>query len=290
MTQYTENWETPGAGAPTGWTTRWNQSSTTYTVEANNRIKFDGQSSSKSLISLDSMDNVDDLDILITLMFNPYQINFGGFGVAARCTGSSGSETGYVCKVRTGGGNFLNIIKYVSGETTSLGSLSLLTALGITEITRIDNRPISIRFNVKADALKAKVWFVLEEAEPGSWDVSITNSDITTGDWAGILSRRATSVGGNFAYSAHFSDDPDVPAVFNSVSGIITDESSAVAERDILLMHRGNKRVTLTTTSDSGDGTYQIYTPFGGEHNILVFDDATSDPLLNDLIHRVIPE
>lgn len=289
MTQYSENWTTNGSGTPTGTTERWNTGTITWTI-ADNQLNAAYSSSNYQILSLDSADDSDDVDVVLTFKCNNRFLTgtTQRVGIGARCSGASGSKNGYLVYISEA--NTFNLLKYVSNSPTVIdSSTALTTALGLNNVLDIANRYISIRFNVNSTALKAKIWLTFEESEPGTWDIDTTDSDISTGDWTGIMTFMSSASTSFDIEALHISDVPASAATWNQVNGVIRDENNAVAARDVVLFHRARNEYAGITTSDGGDGTYTVYTPFGGEHIIVAQDDATTGTIYNDKIERVIP-
>lgn len=289
MTQYAENWETDGVGVPTGLTERWDTGRVTWTV-ADNQLNAAYSSFGYTVLSLDAADNQDDVDILFTFKCNNRFLTGSTqrLGLAARASGTGASKNAYLLYITEG--NVLQLLKFVSNSPTTIASVSLTTALGLNNVLDIANRYISIRYQVNGTSLKAKIWLTFEEDEPASWDIDTTDSSITTGDWTGIEALMSSSATSFDIEALHISDVPGTTeASWNQVTGVIRDENDAVAARDVALFHRARKIFGGSTTSDGGNGTYTVYTPFGGEHNIVVYDDAVTGTIYNELIERVIP-
>lgn len=74
---------------------------------------------------------------------------------------------------------------------------------------------------------------------------------------------------------------------WKSISGTVTDASSANAIRRFLVLRRSNGEFVASGVTTAA-GAYSIKTPFDEELVRIVFDDAAGD-LLNDLIDRVLP-
>lgn len=72
-----------------------------------------------------------------------------------------------------------------------------------------------------------------------------------------------------------------------SVSGVITDHNGQPAQRDVRLIHRDTGALVAQGQSDPVTGQYALTTSRPGEHQRIVL--ASDDPLLNDLVYRVIP-
>lgn len=297
MTRQVERWLTSGAGAPSGWTQRWVTANTTLNVTTDNVFEFSLTSSSqRSAIAFDVLNTQNDVELLCT--FNTVGLTWTNdgagsistIGLFARGSGATASETMYTAMLQTSNGSTpsLNLLRYSSGTPTSITSATL-TSLGISNNHLNNGTPISMRFSVVGTALKVKVWMPTIEAEPGSWDINTTDANIASGSWNGI---NAWKVSAGQKFRAFYADDAGATVDFDKVTGVIKDENNTVSARNVKLQHRNTQQTSLmsSTTSSGVDGTYTIYTPYGGEHNLIVYDDATTDPLFNDIINRVMPQ
>jgi hypothetical protein len=88
------------------------------------------------------------------------------------------------------------------------------------------------------------------------------------------------------------SDHPyktDPPQSF-TVSGVVTGADGDPAARVVRAYHRDNGALLTSTTSDASTGFYELQFSTGDEIQRVVLDSATTDPLYNDLIDRVIPQ
>lgn len=77
------------------------------------------------------------------------------------------------------------------------------------------------------------------------------------------------------------------PLLTKTVSGVIYDDANAVTARTVRVYARASGRLIGETTSDAGDGTYELDCPDEEVQRIVLDDDAGS--LYNDLIDRVLP-
>jgi hypothetical protein len=75
-----------------------------------------------------------------------------------------------------------------------------------------------------------------------------------------------------------------------SVSGIVTDAAGDPVARIVRAYSRSTGELLAETTSDAVTGFYEIALPTDDEIQRVVLDSATTDPLYNDLIDRVIPQ
>jgi hypothetical protein len=138
---------------------------------------------------------------------------------------------------------------------------------------------------------------------------SYTNdSDATQGPWVGkineviLLPRGAEDeerqkIEGYLAHKWGLtgslpSDHPyktDAPQSY-SVSGIVTGFDGDPVARIVRAYQRSTGALLAETTSDASTGYYEIALQADDEVQRVVLDNATADPLYNDLIDRVIPQ
>ncbi len=77
------------------------------------------------------------------------------------------------------------------------------------------------------------------------------------------------------------------PSLTKTVSGVIYDDANAVTARTVRVYARASGRLIGETTSDAGDGTYELDCPDEEVQRVVLDDDAGT--LYNDLIDRVLP-
>lgn len=80
-----------------------------------------------------------------------------------------------------------------------------------------------------------------------------------------------------------------VPTGLGSVSGTVRDSTGALCARTVRLLRRDTGVVLGSAISDSATGAFSIFTPTLDEVVRIVHSGATTAPLENDLIDRVIP-
>lgn len=73
-----------------------------------------------------------------------------------------------------------------------------------------------------------------------------------------------------------------------AISGLVRDDAGALAARKVRAYRRDVGMLVGEAVSDAVTGAYEVYTPYSGEHDIVVLDDDAST-VLNDLIGRVTP-
>jgi len=93
------------------------------------------------------------------------------------------------------------------------------------------------------------------------------------------------------AYAAFGTDGDDAPAAPSSfsVGGTVYDENNVPVQRKVRVYHRSTGALLGETNSSAVNGGYSLSLTSGGEVQRIVIDDASADPLLNDIIDRVLP-
>lgn len=143
-------------------------------------------------------------------------------GVALRINGAG--TTYYVARIGTFS-NLIEVGKYVAGSFTSLDLQSFTYTTGVA---------YSIRFQVIGTALKARIW-IAGNAEPGTWNSSITDSSISGAARYGLYANPFSTNGILFDhYSA------------NDTSTITTSTRTVPATAALLLT---SSRTVLATTA-----------------------------------------
>jgi hypothetical protein len=114
----------------------------------------------------------------------------------------------------------LNIFKRVSGTNTGIGSIAKTFSAGDV---------VAMRFRVVGTALSLKAW-LWSAAEPGSWDISITDSAVTAAGLVGIRKAAATQTDAYYWFSVATGGDT-APSPFFPGTGSFTLAGQAVAFR-----------------------------------------------------------
>lgn len=171
---------------PVGWTPRWTLTNATWLTkaktgtEAGKVLEKISSVDARRFFSLDALDNAVDVEILVRFRTSlggsssyTQQIRLGG-----RCSGEVGAETGYQLNFSTTAGGAFNLFKYVNGVSSNIGG-------------QYDNNSFVadtwyyLRFRINGSALSAKIWLDGDE-EPTSWQVSVDDTSISAGGWAGL--------------------------------------------------------------------------------------------------------
>lgn len=73
-----------------------------------------------------------------------------------------------------------------------------------------------------------------------------------------------------------------------TLSGNVKDETEANVARTVRAYLRSSGVLAGSTVSDGSTGNWSMTVDNAGEHDIVILDDASSDPLFNDLIVRTV--
>lgn len=191
MANYADDFESygTGSGIPTGYTGRWNYTSSEWdrVTDTDTAVRHVETSLIRGAVSYDTVDsdgNRANVDVLTLFKSTVGAGSDLRGGVVVRGSGSAGSETGYTCGIF---GTELRIGKYSGGASSQPG---ITSGLGLSSSAVY----YWIRFRVQNTSspvsLKAKIWTGLETDEPGTWtlDVSDSTSPVTAAGWCGMFS------------------------------------------------------------------------------------------------------
>lgn len=166
-----------------------------------------------------------DFDIYVSLATSA--LATGGFlsgGLTARYTDSDNLYQARAA-FNTDASVTLTIRKRVAAVETQLVSLT------IPNLTHVAGTFYRMRFSVSGTSLKAKLWLASAD-ESSTWDVSTTDSSLTTGPLTGIRSISAsgnTNVNPVIRYDDYESNSPQRMTVTRSVNGVSKAQSSGAA-------------------------------------------------------------
>jgi hypothetical protein len=195
MANYFDNFSSyaVATGVPTGFTARWVTTGVTHSIVSGGADKFFRQNRSgtgRGLVTIDAADgdaNRALADVLVRVKLNNPSGGTAQAGPAARCSGSAGSENGYVCYPVS---NKLRVAAYKAGASS--------TILESATLSLTDGAWYWIRLRVEATTspvtLRARIW-ADGSGEPGTWDVNTTDSSspITGAGWCGMFAFGATT-------------------------------------------------------------------------------------------------
>jgi hypothetical protein len=181
------------AGLPTGYTARWSTTDIAWAVQTSavagtpsgKDIKATITTSGLFVSSMDRAGQPIDVDIVAMLYLDAVPAsgqNAGG--VACRVSGSTGSENAYTLTFRTvaGVGETIRLNKYVSGAVTALGNFTF----SWTSATQY-----YLRLQAIGSTIRGKVW-TPGTAEPSTWGIEVTDTDITGAGYAGLFAAHST--------------------------------------------------------------------------------------------------
>lgn len=175
------------SGLPTGWTQRWSTSNVTFS-EGSGYLRFAKTTAgARNAASLDAIGSVADVELLAKVRSDTKTDASTYPCLMVRGSGSAASENGYVCGIRRDGSGQLAIIQYVAGT----GTVPAVTGANSTRIDWSTNTWYWIRFRAIGTSLKARYW-ADGSAEPSTWDIDVTDSDVTGAGYAGVF---ALSIG-----------------------------------------------------------------------------------------------
>jgi uncharacterized phage protein (TIGR02218 family) len=190
MTVYATSFgsDTTGA-APANWTQRWTTTGSTWLVQATagttqgKYLQHTRTTTFKRLLSWNDVDadaNRDNSEIFVRARTSSYS-SADQMWLILRGSGSAGSETGYVFY------NLSNTQFRVS--RLSAGTLTTIATFNFTFVGAVF---LGMRFRVNGTSIKARVWNSQIDAEPATWNVDTTDTNITGVGWVGIGNAAAT--------------------------------------------------------------------------------------------------
>lgn len=179
-----------------------------------------------------------------------------------RCSGDSGSETGYWVDFDKGQGAF-RLGKYTNGTASTLQTFG----------APAENSFFYRRFRAEGAELKVKVW-PATQTEPVDWTVTVTDSDVSDG-WVGLGSFEpglvettvlSVATGGENAEPVGFDSRPSVswvgPADGETVSGTVTGQIDASDYEDsndsLFVEYRIDESTWSEAVYNSETGAYEF--------------------------------
>lgn len=172
---------------PSDWTEVFNTSDFSVSVEtvsgsiSGKALRWTKTSASRQGLKWDAIPAMADVEVLIRA--RSIEGSSGGdnhIGPFVRGSGSAGSETGYRAVI---GNAFMN--KVLSNDRYSGGSASNIYTSGSLSLGAT-NDWFWIRYNLIGSSHKVKAWDAAG-SEPGSWNNTGTNSDVTAAGWTGLM-------------------------------------------------------------------------------------------------------
>jgi len=180
--------EYAGGAQPADWTERWHTTSAAAQVNDPSvtslygaaLLDIDHSVANRYLLSWDDLDGSEAIEVLALCRWAADPIFGGIMGVVVRGSGDDTSEEGYIAYFQDDT-NMVYLKKYVNGVATTLDSHAMALA---------DDTWYWMRLRVIGDSVKLKTW-AEGDSEPGAWDSEATDSDVTGGGWAGVLTLRS---------------------------------------------------------------------------------------------------
>lgn len=234
-----------GTGAaPDGCTARWTTSSMTYTENSPPpgyvRAAITGNTGNRRLLQLDEAPASADIEVYTKIRASrPPTVNTSVMGAATRASGAVGAENGYTAHLYTDPSlvNQFRLNRYSAGGVSTLGAINFAWVI---------NTWYRIRLRCIGSSIKAKIWLD-GDAEPGTWDIDVTNSDVTAGGWNGMWTFLGGASGGTenfdfdfFSYATNSGTAPEPLADLN-----------ASASQEITIGQSFNAQLTAASTASA---------------------------------------
>lgn len=163
---------------PTGWTKRWNTSSTieVRSVLGTIALRETHSGDADAILSWGTVGTPTNVEVLVKMRTSArdwYQN-----GIYVRGSGGSGSKNGYYFQMfeNGSGDSGLVIEKWVSNSYSAISGETISWSADTW---------YWVRFQVSGSTLRAKIW---EDgsSEPGSWTITGSDSSISSGGWVGL--------------------------------------------------------------------------------------------------------
>jgi hypothetical protein len=184
--QYSTDFSSYGIGSqPSDWTARWNTVNSSWTVQAGLGIggkQLQGAQSSvlRRLLSWNVIPTNDgNIEILTKVMSHTTVGNSQGLTVDRIClrsSGAAGTETGYCAALGNYSGTYVVFFKFVNGAATIVNQTAFAWSTGSWYWVRYRANGTTHQIRAWADGV----------TEPGTWQISLTDADISAGGWTGV--------------------------------------------------------------------------------------------------------
>jgi regulation of enolase protein 1 (concanavalin A-like superfamily) len=172
---------------PSDWTSRFAVGTNTFTViptpsevehpTCTQSAYLDKSVAARVLYSWDDIPEHTDIDVISKFHVPLGQANREYyFAVHVRASGSDGNETSYHLVAPAGTNYDLRIRKYIDSASSDVS---------VAQVKVYDGYAYFVRFQVIGTNLKAKLWRDNQE-EPYEWAIETTDSEISSGTWAGL--------------------------------------------------------------------------------------------------------
>lgn len=129
--------------------------------------------SNRTLWSWDTVPQISDVEILALVRPTTQALTFVS-GVAARCSGPSGAESGYTFDLRQtspGTQDLISLEKRVDGTFTQIGVTAFAWSLDTN---------YWLRFRLRDTTLQGRIW-AESQTEPTTWNIETTDASLTSG-------------------------------------------------------------------------------------------------------------
>lgn len=189
MANYADDFDDRGvaSGLPSGLTERWATGAAWSTIDlgagdiALRRVSSSGVRSFASLDAINSDANRNNVEVLVRLRGSAFSTTSSG--VVLRGSGSAGAEQGYAAYMTTGGD--VRFARYVSG---SLSTIATDTAANLSAATFY-----WLRVRINGTSYAVTHWSGAEGDDPGTPQITGTDSNISGVGWAGFFAFQGAS-------------------------------------------------------------------------------------------------
>lgn len=170
--------EYAAASPPSDWTERWQ---TTYAalniIDApvgfgGKYLRMYGSSTGRYGATWDDVGTVMDAEILARMRIDVATDNSPWLMV--RASGAIAAENCYMARIS---GNTLAIRGYISGSSFYLASVGFDVGT---------DKYVWVRFRVRGNNIKARIWSGRYTDEPGTWDIEVKDTTVSAAGWVGI--------------------------------------------------------------------------------------------------------
>jgi uncharacterized phage protein (TIGR02218 family) len=178
---------------PSDWTSRWVTTGETWAVQEDAANDIRGKhlehtrtTTARRLLSWDTPASGSDTNTELLVRFRTSAtVAADQFSLILRASGGAATETGYLFRNNTG--NQVQISLLNAGTLSAIGaSVSFGNILA--------NQWYWLRFQARADALKAKIWIGDHDQEPSTWTIERTDSTIAGAGWFGVGNIATTGI------------------------------------------------------------------------------------------------
>lgn len=171
---------------PSGFTARWVTTNSSWLVqsdvtsEAGKLLRHTATADGRRLLSLDSVDvdaNRDNVELLFRFASTSTSNNQGL--CAFRASGAAASENAYRVTLTS---TQIQLRKFLAGVDSSVSSVSFSAGTTLKYYCRV---------RANGTTLQIRIWSA-DTIEPGSWNISVTDSNISGVGWVGFSAEEST--------------------------------------------------------------------------------------------------